>query len=106
MEIIYKSSILDTIKLTNDDKNYLWFNFGIFDKPQSIENLKGKTTEIYKAINDSVIPFKSVANKKGTFYIDGYLEHTIILPNYYKNGNEKIVREYIKISKKINVVEK
>lgn len=105
-EIIYKSPIMDTLKLSEKDKRYLWFHFGIYNKLQDIRELEGKTKESYKAIDDSVIPFKSKYHKQGVYYLEGYLEETILLHGYYKNGDMRKISNLIKISKKIKVIEK
>ncbi len=104
-EIIYKSPIMDTLKLRKSDKRYLWFHFGIYNKQQDIRKLEGQTSESYRAINDSVIPFKSKYNKEGAFYLEGYVEETILLHDYYKNGNMRKINRHIKISKKIKVID-
>ena len=105
-EIIYKSPTMDTLKLGEKDKRYLWFHFGIYDKPHNINDLKGKTTESYKAINDSVIPFDSKYNKSGIYYLEGYIEEVFLLPEYDENGNMRKIDNFIKVSKKIEIVDK
>ena len=104
-ELIYKSEILDTFKLGKNDKRYLWFSFGIFDTPKSVKQLQKQeeVLESYNAINDSVIPFDSKAIKRGEHYLEGYIEETFLLPEYYKTGDAKKITNLIKVSKKIIV---
>ncbi|KAA1240795.1 hypothetical protein [Aquimarina sp. RZ0] len=105
-EIVYKSKIMDTLQLKKNDKRYLWFHYGIYDKPYNIDDLKGKTTESYEAINDSVIPFDSKYSKPGVYYLEGYIEEVFLLPEYDENGNMRKLDNFIKISKKIKIVDK
>ncbi len=105
-EIIYKSPAMDTLVLKEKDKRFLWFHFGIYNQPQDIKQLQGHTIESYKAINDSVIPFDSKHNKEGTYYLEGYIEETILLHNYYNTGDMRKISNLVKVSKKIIVVDK
>lgn len=104
-EIIYKSDVMDTITLKKNDKRYLWFHYGFYDRPMNVEELKGNTIDSYKAINDSVIPFDSKYDKTGEYYLEGYLEEVYLLPDFYPNGGMRKYERFIKISKKIRVVD-
>jgi len=105
-EIIYKSKIMDTFGLKKNDKRYLWFHFGIYDRPYNVDDLKGKTTASYKAVNDSVIPFDSKYNKSGDYYLEGYIEEVFLLPEYDENGNMRKIDNFIKVSKEIKIIDK
>ena len=105
-EIIYKSDIMDTIQLSQKDLRTVAFHFGIFKRAYEIQELEGKTTESFGLIKDSVIPFEIQIDKIGDFILDGYIEETVYLDNYYKNGKSRMLTNQIKVSKKIKIVGK
>ena len=105
-EIIYKSKTMDTLKLKKADDRKIIFRYGIFKNQHSIEDLENMTAFAFGASSDSVIPFHVKIDKIGKFYIDGYIEDSIYLHNYYKNGKSRIIMDKIKISREIKVIEK
>ncbi len=107
-KILFDSE-LDTVKAGEKDLKSTTLFLGKFKKRYAITELEKMhqsldTFGFIEKKNDTIY-FDYIFDKVGIFYLDGYIEEKILLDNYYKNGNSRLLTKQIKISEKIKVID-
>lgn len=108
-KINYKG-ILDTVTKSFYDKKknrYIYFFMNKTDKlEQNIQLIKQKKLDTFGAINNNIIPFYNIKfNKKGTYYIDGYIEDHVLIEKMPNEKKSRYIENIVKATHKVIVVE-
>jgi len=104
-DLWFHSHYNDSIKLSKEDRRWVYFYANTFDRRMTLEELKKTSLDTFVMLEDKWIPFKLKFDQVGKHRIDGYIEEIILLKNYYPNGDARMITNDIRVIREVEVTD-